>query len=271
MVKARMLIFLALATVFAAANAEQPARIMVVGTYHMANPGQDLHNMEADDVLAPARLAQIRAVVDALAEFEPTLVAVEWPAELTDERFTKYLADELEPSRNEVVQLGFRLAEQAGLEQVHGIDAEGQFPYAAVQEWAEENGRADELAALNAEVAERVEKMQNMQSTETIGEILREENEPDSTAWGHGFYMRLLEFGDPEDQPGAQLLAKWAERNYLICARLLQAVKPGDRGVVFYGAGHNYYLRRCAIDTPGVELVEANDWLPSGGDSAQDK
>jgi len=264
MLKARMLIVLALVTVAAAAHAEQPARIMIVGTYHMANPGQDLHNMEADDVLAPERQAQIRAVIDALAGFEPTLVAVEWPEDLADERYAKYLADELEPSRNEVVQLGFSLAEQAGLEQVHGIDVEGAFPYAAVQEWAEDNGRADELAALNAEMAERVEKMQNMQSTHTIGEILREDNKPEYTAWGHGFYMRLLGFGASEEQPGAQLLAEWAERNYLICARLLQAVEPGDRAVVFYGSGHNYYLRRCAIDTPGVVLVEANDWLPPG-------
>lgn len=264
MVKANKLIFLILVAGFASANGEQPARIMVVGTYHMSNPGQDLHNMEADDVLSPARQEQIETVVDALAAFEPTLVAVEWPAATTDERYAKYLADELEPSRNEVVQLGFRLAQKAGLDQVHGIDADGEFPYAALQEWAEENERADELAALNAEVAERVEQMQDMQSTHTVGEILRENNEAGYTAWSHGFYMRMLEFGASEEQPGAQLLARWAERNYLICARLLQAVEPGDRAVVFYGSGHNYYLRRCAIDTPGVVLVEANDWLPPG-------
>lgn len=259
-----MIVLVALFTSLAAAQAEPPAQVMVVGTYHMASPGQDLHNMEADDVLKPERQEEIRAVVDALAEFEPTLVAVEWPADLADERFAKYLADELEPSRNEVVQLGFRLAEEAGLERVHGIDVEGEFPYPAVQEWAEENARADELAALNAEVAEYMQSRQQMQSTHTVGEMLRADNQPEYTAWGHGFYMRLLEFGEGDNQPGAHLVAEWAQRNYGICARLLQAVEPGDRAVVFYGSGHNYYLRRCAIDAPGVELVEANDWLPPG-------
>jgi hypothetical protein len=258
----RLFVLSILLTSAAGAQEKPPAQVMVVGTYHMANPGQDLHNMEADDVLQPERQAQIHAVVEALANFEPSLVAVEWPADVTDERYRQYLADELEPSRNEVVQLGFRLAERAGLDRVHGIDVEGAFPFGAVQEWAQANGREDELEALNAEVAERVKELQAMQASHTVGELLRANNTPEYTAWGHGFYMRLLEFGEGEEQPGAQLLSAWAERNYEICARLLQALEPDDRAVVFYGSGHNYYLRRCAIDTPSVELVEANAWLP---------
>jgi hypothetical protein len=259
----RLFVFSILLTSAAGAQHEPPAQVMVVGTYHMANPGQDLHNMEADDVLQPERQAQIHVVVDALANFEPSLVAVEWPADVTDERYRRYLADELEPSRNEVVQLGFRLAERAGLDRVHGVDVEGAFPFVAVQEWAQANGRADELKALNAEVAKRVKELQAMQATHSVAELLRANNTPEHTTWGHGFYMRMLEFGEGEEQPGAQLLSAWAARNYEICARLLQALEPGDRAVVFYGSGHNHYLRRCIIDTPGFELVEANDWLPA--------
>jgi Family of unknown function (DUF5694) len=38
--------------------------------------------------------------------------------------------------------------------------------------------------------------------------------------------------------------------------------KPGDRIVVFYGAGHAYLLRQCVREVPGFELVEPNTYLP---------
>lgn len=264
----RCLCILSLVLCAPSAWADTPAetRVMIVGTYHMANPGRDMHNMDADDVLKPARQAQIQAVTDALARFKPTVVAVEWPSDITDERYAKYLDGTLKPSRNEVVQLGFRLARQADRERVYGIDAEGDFPFDPVQAWAEANDRGKELAALNTEAGAKVAEMQALQESGTVADVLRMMNSPAAVDWGHGFYMRMLEYGAGDEQPGAVLLAAWAERNYRICARLHQSLEPGDRAVVFYGSGHNYYLRRCALDMPGVELVEANDWLPAAAD-----
>src|SRR5438046_51989 len=37
-----------------AQSAERP-EILVLGTYHMASPGHDIHNMQADDVQSPKR------------------------------------------------------------------------------------------------------------------------------------------------------------------------------------------------------------------------
>src|SRR5947209_14642058 len=89
---------------------EPPVKVMIVGLFHMSNPGHDRHNVKADDVLTPARQTQIQAVTDALAAFKPTRIGVEWPAATVNERYPKYLDGSLPPSRNEVVQLGFRLA-----------------------------------------------------------------------------------------------------------------------------------------------------------------
>jgi len=47
--------FLALLVVpqVAWSQADPRPEILVLGTYHMANPGHDVHNMQADDVLSP--------------------------------------------------------------------------------------------------------------------------------------------------------------------------------------------------------------------------
>ena len=62
-----------------AGNLTAPARaeVLVLGTYHMANPGRDIVNMQVDDVLAPKRQAEIAEVMAVLQKFRPTKIAVE--------------------------------------------------------------------------------------------------------------------------------------------------------------------------------------------------
>jgi hypothetical protein len=95
---------------FAAEPTAKTIDVMVVGVFHMSDPGRDIHNLKAEDVLEPKRQIEIAAVTEALARFKPTQVGVEWPADAVAERYKQYLAGTLPASRNEVVQLGFRLA-----------------------------------------------------------------------------------------------------------------------------------------------------------------
>lgn len=245
-----------------AVAAEPPAQVLIVGTFHFGNPGRDQHNVEAVDVMTPERQAQIDAVVDGLARFKPDMVAVEWPADVTTERYAAYRAGTLDPSRNEVVQLGFRLAAKQGLDAVHGIDVDGDFPYEPLQAFAQAHGLEAKLDAAQQEVGVMVAAMDKLQRESTIGAALRYMNLPSTIDAGQAFYAQALRYGDGADQPGAALNAAWAARNYGICARLMQALKPGARAVVFYGQGHVHLLQRCVIDMPGVELVQAGDYLP---------
>ena len=246
----------------AATAAEPPAKVMIVGTYHFSNPGHDQHNVEADDVLTPERQAQLEAIEASLAKFAPTRVAVEWDANTVDERYPKYRSGELAPSRNEVVQLGFRRARRAGLDHVDGIDVDGDFPYEPVAAWAEKHGATPKLEAAQARIQTRVEAFTKLQHEIGIAAALKDMNAPQNVDADYAFYADLMRYGGGDDQPGAKLLAAWTARNLEICARLVQATKPGDRVVVFYGSGHSYLLRRCVRETPGLTLVEANAYLP---------
>jgi hypothetical protein len=245
-----------------AASAVTPAQVMIVGTYHFSNPGQDQHDVVSDDVLKPERQQQLDAIAKNLMRFHPTVVAVEWPADLVDERYPKFLAGTLAPSHNEVVQLGFRLASRAGVASVHGIDVDGDFPYEPVQTWAQQHGAADKLTSAQSQIEASVNKLTELQHTDTIAAALQEMNRPANIANDYKFYAELLRFGDGNDQPGAKLLSAWHARNFEICARLVQSLHPGDHAVVFFGSGHSYLLRQCVNETPGLKLVEANEFLP---------
>jgi len=259
----RSLLVLCLLVAPVASRAAEPARVMIVGTYHFSNPGQDQANVESVDVTVPGRQAELQAVTDALARFEPSLVGVEWPAAAADTEYARYLEGTLPASTNEVVQLGFRLAKQRGLTRVHGIDVPGDFPFEPLQAWAQANGKADALNALMAQAQGITGRITALQATHSIGGVLREMNTQRAIDEGAAFYAEFLRYGKDDQQPGVALNAAWGERNLAICARLLQALKPGDRAVVFYGQGHVYLLTSCLRAAPGVELVDANAYLPA--------
>ena len=71
----------------------------------------------------------------------------------------------------------------------------------------------------------------------------------------------MLAIGGGTDWVGADLNAAWYLRNAKIHAKLMKLVKPGDRIVVLYGAGHNYWLRDLVRTTPGLVLVEPRSYL----------
>ena len=91
-------------------------QVMVLGTYHMANPGRDVYNMQVDDARAPKRQRELAELTDVLARFQPTKIAIEADPDnkTIPAAFQDYLAGKHELSRSEIEQIGFRLAKQLG-------------------------------------------------------------------------------------------------------------------------------------------------------------
>src|SRR3989449_4952452 len=84
------------------------AEVLVLGVYHMANPGRDIFNMQADDVLSPKRQQEIAELAAVLKRFQPTKIAVEatYGEDVVPKRYADYLAGRSPLSRNEVQQIG---------------------------------------------------------------------------------------------------------------------------------------------------------------------
>ena len=90
-----------------ASTAVSRAEVLVLGTYHMANRGHDIFNMQVDDVLAPKRQAEIAQLIEVLKKFNPTKIAVERDllSPTTNEQarqYADYIAGKHELSRDEV-------------------------------------------------------------------------------------------------------------------------------------------------------------------------
>lgn len=242
--------------------AEQPAaparaEVLVLGVYHMANPGRDIFNMQSDDVLAPKRQAEIAKVIAALKEFHPTKIAVERDA--GDRRisrdYAEYLAGRHELTPDEIEQIGFRLARELGHKAVHPVDADGDFPYPRLVNYARATGRSTELDAIMAEFGGMVKAQGAYLASHTVLETLLYMNSDTRVAQDVGLYHRLAHLGEPGDWAGADLVSDWFRRNMRIYSNVLRlADSPNERLLIVFGAGHLGWLQRCFVSDPSLRL-----------------
>jgi hypothetical protein len=260
-----LLFTLIFSVVFPAVSQQSPeksaarAEVLVLGVYHMNNPGRDIFNMHADDVLSPKRQAEIEQVMTAFKEFNPTKIAVE--ADVQEDRVPKayadYLAGKHELTRNETEQLGFRLAKELGHKAIYPVDTDGDFPYQRVVDYGKASGRTKELDAIGAEIGEMVKAQDEYLASHTVLETLLYMNADGKVADDVGYYYRQGQFGEPGDWAGADLVAEWFRRNMRIYSNVMQIIdSPNERVLVIFGAGHLGWLRHDFASNPKLRLRE---------------
>ena len=254
----------------AAEETTDPAaiQIMVVGAFHLGNPGQDVANAEIENMLTDRRQSEIAAAAEAIAAFKPTVVAVERitaAPDYIDPNFAAFTPAMLGESADERCQIGYRVAKLAGVTRVYGIDeqpGEGEpdyFPFGELAAHAEATGQSGVLNAQIADIQARSARFSAMQKEKTFSELLIVANQDASS--DDEFYYRTFAFDRGETQPGAELQAYWFMRNAKIFSKLAQVTKPGDRVVVVYGAGHKAWLEHFADHTPGFARVDPVTYL----------
>lgn len=246
------------------AQPAQPAQILVLGVYHFANPGLDMVKVEVADVLSRTRQEEILSVVEALARFQPTRVAVEEPPSASsrlDSLYGAYLSGGHELSRNETEQIGFRLAAEFGHSLLYPIDYRTDLPFADVLEYAEDHD-PDFLTFVEEEQANMAAEENRQQSENTVAEILRRNNDPDELVSSHAIYMKFARVGAGDTYVGAELLSKWYERNIRIFTNIQRLARPGDRVLLIIGAGHAPILRELITADPQLVLVDPLEFLP---------
>jgi hypothetical protein len=259
-----LVVAVVLAIAFPVSGQETPrkAEVLVLGTYHMANPGNDIFNTKVDDVLSAKRQAEMTQLIEVLKRFRPTKIAVEANAfsKRTANEYDDYLAGKRELTRNEIDQIGFRLAKELGHKTVYAVDADGDFPYPRLVNHAKATGRSKELEELMGGFGVRVKEQEQYLATHTVLETLLQVNSDERVAHEGGLYYKMAHFNEPGDWAGADLLADWFRRNMRIYGNIVRLVEsPEERILVIYGSGHLSWLQHFAANDPEVRLRKLGD------------
>ncbi len=249
----------------------EPIAVMVLGTYHFANPGLDMVNIESDEVLTPRRQTELEAMTDALAEWGPTRIVVEAQPETDDLHMASYReeADErIAENRNEHFQIGYRLALKLQHDEVYGFDEQPEgdepnyFPIQTVVDWAQNNEAMGAFGSLSAKVEQVAMNLSKDQEKCTLARNLIGHNDKEQIERAHSlFYYGMLQFGDATAQPGAETNAYWYMRNAKMFAKVGLIAEPGDRVLIIVGSGHKYWLDHFVQNSQGYILVDARPYL----------
>ena len=240
------------------------AQVLVVGSYHMSNPGLDAVNITADDVLALKRQREIEELAERLAAFRPTKVAVEIPYgrdSTSNGLYQRYVRGSYALDRTEMQQLGFRVAKAAGLQRIYGVDYDLDVNVASVMVWAISHGQPDMPMAAQALSTRLLADVDSLMRHATVGEIIATLNSARADS-AQGVYMAALRVGADTNYVGANMTARWYERNLKIASNVLRLIEsPTDHVLVIIGAAHGPILRDVLSGVPGVRVVPPGDAL----------
>jgi len=248
---------------------KQKIKIMLVGTYHFANPGQDKFNTKVDDYGTPERQQQIQEVNNALAKFKPEKIFLESNIKYQNEadaHFQQYKEGKVDITGkmiNERLQIGEKLAKQLNNKHIYAADAGGEWLGKEVERYAD-SANLGYYKKFVKMFGEYITYYNHYIATHTVKENLEYLNRPEELL-NHNHMMYNYVFpriGAGDNYIGAELVGEWYKRNVKIYANILKNVSPTDKQVmVLFGSGHIYILKQLFKDNPDFEVIEANTYL----------
>jgi hypothetical protein len=244
-------------------DARTKPTLVILGTYHMGTPGNNVVNPKVNDVTTPERQKQIVELVEKLKKFKPTKIVVEIDLEddaKTQEIYERYLSGNYQLTKNETNQIGFRLAKELGHKKVYCVDWSDFWDDPAInyEKYASKDAELDSFLKevyrnLKKEVDAEFEKLYPLSITDQL--ILL--NQPDRMEKSHKIYFDLMRIGRGREYAGAGYVSWWYRRNMVILTNIIRITdSPNDRILVVYGEGHNKLLTQLATES-GFYNVES--------------
>lgn len=243
------------------------ADVLLLGTFHFKDAGRDGYKPEVDvDILSEPRQRELAEVLDALAAFRPTKIAIEaqgdWARRIVDAEYPAFLEGTFELPANEVYQVGFRLAKRLGHKTLHPVDAQGR-RYDGLPEdgaaYAASTGQQDLLKSPWDERYTALYRHDDQaKANQSLRDTLLAMNTEERLLAGHGHYLLGgIALGKGDEYPGADHVSGWwYNRNLRIFANIRRIAEPGDRILVLIGAGHVPIIRHALQASPEFRLVE---------------
>lgn len=271
----------------AQAPAAIPAKIKVylVGTFHFNASDSDVIKGTKVDMETPEKQRQLDELVGKLQKTRADKVFVEWMPDLrqrfVDSTYALYRRGQRpvgnqRDNNNEVVQLGFRLANKLNLNHVYCADADGIYDYPAAQQYAQAHGQEailtnmynatnlpDSLgsllhARLKAIKAAQPPTPKRRPSKSLLEQFQSMNSEASDRGNMNSYVLELARVGGGDNYAGADLAGEYYKRNVRIYTNLLRAVDVRhDKAIVLIiGQGHVAFLKSILRYNSLFEVAE---------------
>lgn len=228
--------------------------ILLLGTIHLGET-TDAIQLTAEEK-NQFQEQQFEILTNDLATFKPDQIFVEYPYKLQHELHATYKNNSAPDAlqKNEIYQIGFRLANKLSLDTITAVD------------WNEEILGLPGLEALShghcahefKEIMQRANQLAMNYSAKlkegNIIDLFKFINSKEQNKLNHQIYLDLLALED--DIAFNWVVNYWYYRNLKIVQNIQKSIKPSTkRTVLIYGTGHNYLLKQQLEDISNIQVI----------------
>ncbi len=252
-------------------------KIYLLGTFHF-NQTDSTYN-----VLDDKHQESIKQLSKTIANQKPDKVFVERQPEFEfqnklDSLYNVFVKNEeiFSKSKNEIYQIGFRVAKLLNHPKVYQCDNPGQygFYYNKALKYAKENNQMQYINATAKTTVIREDDRINEDSlrlNSTLFDYIKWLNSDIVVRTSHASYITndvqigstdYYNYDDDDTLIGAEIVADWYRRNIMIYTKMINQLSYDEKAIfLIIGADHIPTLKHLFESNPYFEVVETNDWL----------
>ena len=221
---------------------------LLLGTFHFNNfnpkNNGDVLQVQIPDILTAKRQQELKEITTAIVAFKPDKIFVEYhhsKQEKLDSLYANFEEEDYKLKRNEIFQIGFRVAKELQHKRVYAMDYNTSFPYGDVIE-AMKNANQFHLIEKDSLELVKIEKFENSlyNSNKTLAELLFYQNDNKRRIEDINWYLSLAnQAGKKDNFIGAFLTSEWYKRNLYMYSLIQKNITTkDDKIMILAGASH---------------------------------
>ena len=251
-------------------------KVYLLGTFHFAQTDTTYN------VLDENHQKSIEDLCEIIAKQNPNKIFVERQPEYEfqnkiDSLYKIYAETPIIlKAKNEIYQVGFRVAKKLGHEKVFQCDHPGQYGRfnRAAREYAEKNNQNDVLEAKRLGTVMRYDNIvdeDSLMNSITLLQYIQWINSPEVMNTSHASYIAnypqigSTDYYNYDDNTliGAELTADWYRRNIMIYTKMINQVDYEKDEAIFLlmGGDHIPIIESLFNANPYFEVIETSEWL----------
>jgi len=251
-------------------NSNKPVKVAILGTYHMiGKEGGGLFELDVDDVKSPKRQQEIKQVVSSLMTFSPSKILIEsdYGNNFYVNRYREFLAHQNEDSlsRNEIEQVGFRLAARLNHPLIYPFDYRKFLDSESLQGFINTDDHfSDEFDRWMTKAGAFFETVNSHLKTHTIQDHLKYTNSEEAINFHHQAHLEFMRYGRGDRYAGVDYNLDWYERNMKMfhnLTRITDFENEEERILIIVGEAHVKILKNFIEDADYYEYVDILPFL----------
>ncbi|KAF2330436.1 DUF5694 domain-containing protein [Flavobacterium ginsenosidimutans] len=262
----KIILLLAIITLNLTSAQTKKKQILLVGTFHYANPGLDVAQLNNFNIMSENSQKELEIMSEKIKKFGPDKIFVEWEfkkqADL-DKFYNKNTDSLFKTNKSEITQLALRTAKKLNHKKLYGMNLYTSFPYDSLMMAMEKSNQKD-LMEKNKAITASFEKKHNEKIRKSsLQEMMLYYNTKQSENENIQWYLEVANrAGNPDDFTGPSLVSNWYKRNLYMYSLIQKLTENTDNKImILVGAGHAALIREFITHDPEFELVELSTVL----------